>query len=83
MADVFAQLATGAAPDRNLERALKERQAKRDEALRAVGEALLVYLADGGRLEEVEPSERPSQPTQRVLEPDEPIVVDVVEQRDG
>lgn len=51
MADVFAQLAASAAPDRSLERALKERQAKRDEALRAVGEALLVFLADGGSLE--------------------------------
>lgn len=71
MADVFAQLATGAAPDRNLERALKERQAKRDEALRAVGEALLVYLADGGNLGDGEPTNRPTRPTQRVLEPDE------------
>ncbi|MCB9673178.1 MAG: 2-hydroxyacyl-CoA dehydratase [Alphaproteobacteria bacterium] len=50
MADVFARLATGGAPDRNLERLLKEQQTERDEALKGVGEALLVWLATGGQL---------------------------------
>lgn len=72
MADVFARLASGAAPDRRLERAIQTHQSERDESLRAVGEALLVWLESGGDLEELrsslslgpdrsaETSERPS-----------------------
>ncbi|MEZ4316872.1 MAG: hypothetical protein R3F61_05200 [Myxococcota bacterium] len=48
MADVFAKLATSSSPDRRLERALRERQAERDESLRAVGEALLHWIGAGG-----------------------------------
>lgn len=50
MADVFARLASGAAPDRRLERAIQTHQSERDESLRAVGEALLVWLESGGDL---------------------------------
>ncbi len=52
MADVFAKLATSSAPDRRLEKALRERQTDRDEALRALGEALLQWLSTGGQLVE-------------------------------
>lgn len=51
VADVFGKLATVSAPDRSLERQLRDRQNDRDEALKAVGEALLVWLAAGGSLD--------------------------------
>lgn len=54
MAEVFAKLASVSAPDRSLERQLRDQQAERDEALKAVGEALLVWLASGGELGDVE-----------------------------
>lgn len=60
MADVFAKLATGAAPDRRLERALQTHQSDRDESLRAVGEALLVWLESGGDLDDLASSLGPS-----------------------
>ena len=41
MADVFARLASGAAPDRRLERAIQTHQSERDESLR---EQLAVFL---------------------------------------
>lgn len=50
MAEVFGRLATAAAPDRSLERQLQEQQGERDEALKAVGASLLVWLAAGGEL---------------------------------
>lgn len=74
MADVFAQLAASAAPDRSLESALKERQAKRDEALRAVGEALLVFLAEGGSLDADElgaGDSKPRKTLKRALPPED------------
>lgn len=50
MSEVFARLAASSSPDRRLERALRERQTERDESLRAVGEALLHWIAAGGSL---------------------------------
>lgn len=63
MADVFARLAAAGAPDRRLERALQTHQGERDESLRAVGEALLVWLESGGDLDELQSSLGPRDAT--------------------